>query len=100
MAIAGMVLGIIALVGVLPASGVVFGDSCLETGIYNISFLTRASLPCLAVGLPLSGIAFYQARQAGTNKGAAVAGLATNSVALVMIIAWGVLPAIRTSNLQ
>ena len=80
MAIAGMILGIIAIVfAFIP----VFG-----------AFI---AFPCLGVGLPLSGIAFYQAHQTGTGKGQAIAGVATNTVALVMIIAWAVLIGIGIS---
>ena len=69
MGIAGMVLGIIAIVFVwIPLIG---------------PFI---AIPCIAVGLPLSGVAIYQGKQRGTGIGMAVAGLVTCLVALVIII--------------
>lgn len=74
MAIAGMVLGIVALVfGWIPVVN------------WFISF------PCLLVGIPLSGVALYQGIKNGMSIGMAVAGLATNVVALVFCIGWFVL---------
>ena len=71
MNVAGMVLGIIAVVfAFIP----VFG-----------AFI---SFPCIAVGLPLSAIAFVRQRKAGEGYGMAVAGIATNVVALVIAILW------------
>ena len=74
MAVAGMVLGIIALIfGFIP----VFG-----------AFI---AFPCFAVGLPLSGVSFYQKKKAGEGLGMAIAGLATNIVALLIVILWTVI---------
>ena len=74
MAIAGMVLGIVALVfGWIPVIN------------WFISF------PCLLVGIPLSSVAFYQGNKNGTSIGMAVAGLVTNIVALVFCIGWFVI---------
>ena len=71
MGIAGMILGIIALVfGFIP----VFG--------------AFVCFPCIAVGLPLSGVGFYRNRKAGQGTGMAIAGMATNIVALVIVIIW------------
>ena len=71
MGIAGMILGIIAVVfGFIP----VFG-----------AFI---AWPCLAVGLPLSAVGFYRNRKAGQGTGMSIAGLATNIVAFVIIILW------------
>ena len=63
---AGLVLGIIGLVvSLIPFWG---------------AFVT---IPCVAVGLPLSGSAFYQARKSGTGSGVAIAGWVTGVVAIV-----------------
>ena len=71
MAVSGMVLGIIALVfGFIPLFG---------------AFI---AFPCLAVGLPLSGVAFYQGRKRGIAVGMAIAGLAMNIIAFVLITLW------------
>ena len=71
MAVAGMVLGIIALIfGFIPLFG---------------AFI---AFPCLAVGLPLSGVAFYRGLKDETGKGMAIAGIATNIVALIIIVLW------------
>ena len=71
MGVAGMVLGIIAVIfAFIP----VFG-----------AFI---AFPCLVVGLPLSGVAIYQGRKRGTGIGMAVAGLTTCIVALVITVVW------------
>ena len=65
---AGLVLGIIGLViSLIPLWG---------------AFVT---IPCIAVGLPLSGVAFYRARKFGTPTGIPIAGWVTNAIALVPI---------------
>ena len=65
---AGLVLGIIGLVvSLIPFWG---------------AFVT---IPCAAIGLPLSDSAFYQARKSGTGSGVAIAGWVTGVVALVPI---------------
>ena len=82
MAIAGMVLGIVALVfGFIPLLG---------------AFI---AVPCIAVGLPLSGVSFYQAKKNNTSLGFPITGLATNIVAFVVVILWILLlaPAITES---
>ena len=77
MGIAGMILGIIGLVfSIFP----VFG--------------AFVAIPCVGVGLPLSGVAFHQARKAEAPLGVPIAGLATNAVALTITIAWIVLIAV------
>lgn len=69
MGIAGMVLGIIAVIFVwIPFVG---------------PFI---AVPCFMVGLPLSAVAFFQGRKNNTGVGMAIAGLVTNLVALVVII--------------
>ena len=70
MGIAGMVLGIVALVFVwIPFVGVI-------------------SIPLIIVGLPLSGVALYQGRQNETGTGMAIAGLVTNAIALIVVIVY------------
>lgn len=65
---AGLVFGIIGLVfSLIPLFG---------------AFVT---IPCVAVGLPLSGVAFYQARKFGTPTVVPIAGWVTNAIALVPI---------------
>ena len=69
--VAGMVLGIVGLVfSFIP----VFG-----------SFV---AFPCVAVGLPLSSVGFYQARKSGTGMGMPIAGITTNLIAIVILILW------------
>ena len=71
MGIAGMVLGTVAVVfAFIP----VFG-----------AFIT---LPCIAVGLPLSAIAFFRNRRQGRGVGMAIAGIATNIAAIVIAVVW------------
>lgn len=68
MSIAGMVLGIVAVtLGWIPIIGIV-------------------SIPLVLVGMPLSIISLIQRRQRGMGIGMSVAGIATNSVALLFII--------------
>ena len=74
MGIAGMILGIIGLVfSIFPVMG------------------AFVAIPCVGVGLPLSGISLYQARKAETGLGFSIAGLATGAVALIITISWIVL---------
>ena len=71
MGIAGMILGIIGLIfGFIPVIG---------------AFI---AFPCIAVGLPLAIIGFFKNRKAGQGTGMAIAGMATNAVALVIVIVW------------
>ena len=71
MGIAGMVLGTVAVVfAFIP----VFG-----------AFI---ALPCIAVGLPLSAIAFFRNRRQGQGVGMAIAGMATNIAAIVIAVVW------------
>ena len=73
MSIAGMVLGIVAVtLAWIPLIGIV-------------------SIPLVLVGMPLSIISLVQRRQRGARIGMAVAGIATNSVALLFIILYVVL---------
>ncbi len=68
MSIAGMVLGIVAVtLAWIPLIGIV-------------------SIPLVLVGMPLSIIGLIRRRQRGASIGMAVAGIATNSVALLFII--------------
>ncbi len=74
MGISGMILGIVAVVfAFVPVVG---------------AFI---AWPCIAVGLPLSGVGFYLNRKAGRGNGMAIAGMATNVVALVIVFIWTVL---------
>ena len=79
MGIAGMILGIIGLVfSLIPVWG---------------AFISG---PCVCVGLPLSGIAFFKSRKSKTSLlgipfGISIAGLATNIGAIVVINAWIIL---------
>ena len=71
MAVAGMILGIIAVVfAFIP----VFG--------------AFVAIPCVGVGLPLAAISFFKARKQELPLGMPIAGLATTIVALFMTIAW------------
>lgn len=68
MNIAGMVLGIVAVtLAWIPLIGIV-------------------SIPLVLVGMPLSIIGLRQRMQKSEGTGIAVAGIATNSVALVFIL--------------
>lgn len=77
MGIAGMTLGIIGLYLSLTLFG------CVIAG------------PFICVGLPLSGIAFFQSRKSkkflGIPIGIAIAGMATNILAIVVINVWTLL---------
>lgn len=69
MGIAGMVLGIIAVVfAFIPLVGLFI------------------AIPCIAVGLPLSVIGFVRNRRRNQSRGMATAGIACNSVALLLTI--------------
>ena len=74
MNVAGMTLGIIAMVFALIP---VFG-----------AFI---AIPCIFVGLPLSLVSFFKKKRVGEGIGMALAGMATNVIALVMVIAWAIL---------
>ena len=70
MGIAGMVLGILAIVFVwIPWTGLI-------------------AVPLAAVGLPLSIAGFRNARRENTGAGMAIAGMVTNIVAAVIILLW------------
>ena len=81
MGIAGMILGIMGVAGMI-------------LGIIGLAFSTIPifgafiSGPCVCVGLPLSGIAFFKSRKSKTSIGIPIAGLATNIVAIIVINAW------------
>ena len=51
-----------------------------------IPFIGIVSIPLVLVGMPLSIISLIRRRQRGASLGMAVAGIATNSVALMFII--------------
>ena len=65
MGIAGMILGILAVVfAIIPIFGWII------------------SIPCVLVGLPLSIIGLIQNRRRGQGYGMAIAGIVTNSLAV------------------
>ena len=69
MGIAGMVLGIIAIVFIfIPFVGII------------------VTVPCMLVGLPLSIVGLVQGRNNGTGVGMAVAGLVCNSIAFLIFL--------------
>ena len=71
MGVAGMVLGILALIfGFIPLFG---------------AFI---AVPCLLVGLPLAGVSFHQNRRRGASNGMALTGMVTSVIALVVTIFW------------
>ena len=72
MGMAGMALGIIALV---------FNNIFPLFGLF-------VAIPCVAVGLPLSGLAFEQARKAQARLVVPIAGLVINLVMLSTLISW------------
>lgn len=75
--VTGMVLGIIGLLfSLIPFFG---------------AFVT---IPCVAIGLPLSGAAFYQSRKFGTPIGIPVVAWMTNAMALALINVAGNLTAL------
>ena len=71
MDIAGMVLGILAIVFVWAPLG---------------GAPEWITVPLVVVGLPLSIGAFQNARRNGTRSGIAIAGMVTNIVAAVMLL--------------
>lgn len=70
MGIAGMILGILAIVFVW------------------IPFIGLIAVPMVAVGLPLSIAGFRNARRHDTGSGMAIAGMVTNIVAMAVILLW------------
>ena len=70
MNIAGMVLGIIAVI------------------LVWIPFVGLISIPMVLIGLPLSFLAFRSAEKNREGVGIAVAGLTTNLIALGAIVLW------------
>ncbi len=81
MAVAGMILGIVAVVfAFIPILG---------------AFI---SIPCLGVGLPLATVSFFQARKREQSLGMPIAGLATTIVALFMTIGWIILFVVAESS--
>ena len=70
MGIAGMILGILAIIFVwIPVIGLI-------------------AIPMVAVGLPLSVVGFRNARRLNTGAGMAIAGMVTNIVAVAGILLW------------
>ena len=70
MGIAGMILGILAIIFVW------------------IPFIGLIAIPMVAIGLPLSIIGFRNARRQDTGAGMAIAGMVTNIVAMAVILLW------------
>lgn len=81
MSIAGMILGIIAVLFafILFIGAVGSWDSFAAFG-------TFISFPCIAVGLPLSCVGFYLNKKREQGIGIAVTGMTTNIVALFFFI--------------
>lgn len=73
MATAGMVLGIIA------------------AALSIIPFISIAALPVALVGLPLAGVGFWKSRTSGIGRGASIAGIALNVVAVGLWLGWAVI---------
>ena len=74
MNVAGMILGIIAIMfAIIPLFGALI------------------AVPCFVVGLPLSSVSFVKKKRVGEGIGMALAGMATNTVAMVMVIGWVIL---------
>lgn len=102
----GVVLGVTGLV--LGVTGLAFGIfgalySYSSSGAIILSYLglfgSLAAIPCAAIGLPLSGAAFYQSRESGTHYGipVAIAGWVTGVAAIVSsswLSGWLLWPAI------
>ena len=81
MAVAGMILGIVAIVfAFVPIVG---------------AFI---SIPCVGIGLPLATISFFQARKQEQSLGMPIAGIATTIVALFITIGWMVVLAVGLSS--
>ena len=66
-------------------AGLVFGIIGLVFSLIIPIWSQFVTIPCIAVGLLLSGLAFYEARRSGTRSGVAIAGWVTNAIALVLI---------------
>ena len=74
MNVAGMILGIIAVIfAFIPVLGAFF------------------AVPCLVIGLPLSAVDFVKKKRLGEGLGMAIAGMVTSIIALVMVVGWGIL---------
>ena len=86
----GTILGIIGFAFGLIPLWVTFGPSA-AVGAPGLGFVLIlllvpfVTISCVAVGLPLSGAAFYQARKFGTPIGIPIAGWMINAIALVPI---------------
>lgn len=70
----------------MATSGMVLGIIAAALGI--IPIVSIAALPVALVGLPLSGVGFWKARDRDIGKGASIAGIALNIVALGLWVAW------------
>ena len=57
---------------------------------FQIRTLPFIAIPCIFVGLPLSSVSFVKKKRVGEGIGMALAGMATNVIALVMVIAWAI----------
>ncbi|MCY3802255.1 MAG: hypothetical protein OXG46_11845 [Chloroflexi bacterium] len=80
MGIAGMILGILAIIFVwIPIVGVI-------------------AWPLIIIGLPLSAIGFAQNRKRGEGSGMAIAGIVMNIIALVIAILWTVFFAVAVTS--
>ena len=100
----GLVLGVTGLV--LGVTGLAFSifvalNFYSDGSFYLIVFGALASIPCAAIGLPLSGVAFYQSRESGTRYGVAIAaaGCVTGVVATAFSSFGGVIVLFWASSL-
>ena len=92
-----MILGILGIFSALiPFAAFTPGLDDVVFGVIVVFGIFLAFV-CTAVGLPLSGTAFYQARKNATDIGVAVAGVATNVVALIAVVIWVILIVIGVS---
>ena len=97
MGIAGMILGILGIIwALIPLATFIPGLDDLTAGVI-IAFGLFLAFLCIAVGLPLSGVALYQTRKNQSDVGMSVAGVATNAFTLILIITWIILMAIGSS---
>ncbi len=94
----GLILGVTGLVlGVTGLAFSIFGALNLYSVHFILAYLgllgTVATIPCVAIGLPLSAAAFYQSRESGTRYGIpiAIAGCVTGVAAIVFSSWLGVL---------
>lgn len=83
-------MGIVRMI--LGAAGMILGIIGLFFSLVPPLYGALIAGPFVCVGLPLSGIAFFQSRKSktflGIPIGIAIVGLTTNILAIVVINAW------------